>query len=332
MRIALDAMGGDHAPAEIVRGALYALESDGTLEIILVGDEGLLTGFFPEIQNKPNLRIRHCSQVIEMGEHPAMAYRKKKDASISVATQLVREGQAEAVVSAGSTGAQMTAALLGLGRIPGIERPAIVTMIPTAEGLKLLLDSGANTGSGPESLVQFAQMGQIYAESFLKIESPKVYLLSNGSEETKGDEAVKAAHQLLKGRPDLNFLGNIEGRDVLKGQADVIVCDGFVGNVVLKMMEGVFETLFQQLEEICSKRLTYKIGAMLIKGALKQILKEIDYSEYGGAPLLGVNGISIICHGSSNATAIKNALLMAKTCVRAGFLDQLKETLKEKAH
>jgi glycerol-3-phosphate acyltransferase PlsX len=325
MRIALDAMGGDYAPGEIVKGALKALEEDTSLEVILAGDEEILTRGFPGLKEKARLYVEHCAQVIGMDEHPAMAYRKKKDASISVATRLVKEGRAEAVVSAGSTGAQMTAALLGLGRIRGIERPAIVTMIPTLLGPKLLLDSGANTGSGPDSLVQFAQMGHVYAKIFLKLDSPKIYLLSNGSEESKGDEAVKAAHQLLKDQNKMRFSGNIEGRDILKGQADIVVCDGFVGNVALKVMEGVFETIFHRLKGVFSQNLKHQIAAFLLKDGLKSIIREMDYSEYGGAPLLGVEGVSMVCHGSSNAAAIKNALFAAKDCVQAGFLDQLKE-------
>ncbi|MDR1205258.1 MAG: phosphate acyltransferase PlsX [Peptococcaceae bacterium] len=324
MRIALDAMGGDYAPDEIVKGALEALKSDSELDLILTGNEAVLTRLFPEIPKTERLRLKHCTQVIEMDEHPAIAYRKKKDASITVATQLVKDGQADAVVSAGSTGAQMTAALLGLGRIPGIERPAIVTLLPTERGRTLLLDSGANTGSGPEALVQFAQMGQVCAKVLLERESPTVCLLSNGSEETKGDEAVKAAHQLLKNRAGMNFQGNVEGRDLLKGRADVIVCDGFAGNVALKVMEGTVETVFRQLKGLLTGSIKNKIGAWLIKNALRDTVKNLDYSEHGGAPLLGVDGISVICHGSSNATAIKNALFMAKRCVKAGFLEQLR--------
>jgi glycerol-3-phosphate acyltransferase PlsX len=330
MKIALDAMGGDYAPEEIVRGALEALKSDSELDLILAGDEAVLTRLFPEIQRTERLRLKHCTQVIEMNEHPAAAYRKKKDASITVATQLVKDGEAEAVVSAGSTGAQMTAALLGLGRIPGVERPAIVTLLPTEKGQTLLLDSGANTGSDPEVLVQFAQMGQVYAQLLLEKESPKIYLLSNGSEETKGDETVKAAHQLLKSRSDLNFQGNIEGRDLLTGRADVIVCDGFAGNVALKVMEGTGEVVFRQLKRSMTRNLRNKIGAWFIKDTLRQVAKKLDYSEQGGAPLLGVNGISVICHGSSDATAIKNALLAAKRCVNAGFLKQLRGLLRAK--
>jgi glycerol-3-phosphate acyltransferase PlsX len=324
MRIALDAMGGDYAPEEIVRGALEALKSDLDLELVLTGDEGVLTRLFPEIQRMERLHLKHCAQVIGMDEHPAAAYRKKKDASITVATRLVKEGQAEAVVSAGSTGAQMTAALLGLGRIPGVERPAIVTSLPTERGRTLLLDSGANTDSEPEVLVQFARMGQVYAQVLLEREDPKVCLLSNGSEESKGNGAVKAAHQMLKGCPDLNFQGNIEGRDLFKGRADVVVCDGFAGNVALKVMEGTVETVFRQLKGLLTQNLRNKIGAWLIKDTLRQMVKNLDYSEHGGAPLLGVDGISVICHGSSNATAIKNALLMAKRCVNAGFLERLR--------
>jgi glycerol-3-phosphate acyltransferase PlsX len=331
MKIVVDAMGGDHAPGEIVQGALNACNIDKELNIILVGQEKAITQFLPQDYDKTRIVIHNCEEVIEMDEHPATAYRQKKDASITVATRLVKEKNGDALISAGSTGAQMVAALFGLGRIKGIERPAIATVIPSLKGVKLLLDAGANADCKPENLAQFAEMGSIYTEKILRINTPRVGLVSNGTEETKGNELTVKAHELLKNTPNINFIGNVEGRDVFTGDADVLVCDGFVGNVILKVLEGTAGGIFSFLKEELKNNTRSKLGALLLAPALKKMKGHLDYSEHGGAPLLGVNGISIICHGSSKAYAIQNAIRVASDCVKKGVVELLIDRInKEK--
>lgn len=327
MKIAVDAMGGDYAPAEIVKGAVKAAKAWPDIEIILVGRKADITLHIPDKDIPGNVSFYECSEVIEMDEHPAAAIKKKKDASIVVATRLVKEGHADGLVSAGSTGAQMAAALLVLGRIKGINRPAICTVLPTLQGGKLLLDIGANPDAKPENLLQYAMMGSIYAESILGIKEPRVALLNIGSEEGKGNELAQATYELLK-NSSLNFIGNTEGRDIPFGNnADVIVCDAFVGNIVLKTFEGLSSALFQLIKEKITSSLPRKIGAMLIKPGLKEIAKQMDYAEYGGAPLLGVNGTSIICHGSSKEKAIYNAIRVAKECLNEKIIERIAEGL-----
>ncbi|WP_088187609.1 phosphate acyltransferase PlsX [Desulfosporosinus sp. FKA] len=325
MKIAVDAMGGDYAPEEIVKGALRAAEANSELHLLLVGQkeriQPFLSGSCPD-----NLSLVEASEVVEMGEHPANAVRKKKDSSIVVATRLVKQGDADALISAGSTGAQMAASLLGLGRIKGIERPAIATVLPTAQGGKLVLDVGANLDASPEQLCQYGLMGSVYAEKILGIPKPRVALLNIGSEEGKGNDLTQKAYGLLKNAP-LNFSGNIEGRDVPFGRADVVVCEGFVGNVLLKTAEGLAGALFEQIKEKITSTALRKLGALAVKPGLKEIAQMMDYAEYGGAPLLGVNGISIICHGSSKSKAIFNAVRVARECVQIQLLEQIKSNL-----
>lgn len=328
MWIAVDAMGGDHAPAEIVQGALDALKLSDDLHIILVGREQEIKEYIPQNADNSRIAIVHCEEVIGMDEHPANAYRRKKNASITVATKLVKEGQAEAVISAGSTGAQMVAALFGLGRIKGIDRPGLATVMPTLAGPKVLLDAGANADCKPENLIQFAVMGKIYAEKILKIVEPKVALVSIGEEEAKGNELTIKTHQLLKEVKGINFIGNIEGRDILTGKADVMVCDGFVGNTILKVTEGTAQAIFTLLKEELTKNTVNKMGAMILKPAFKDLKAKLDYSEYGGAPLLGLKGISIVCHGSSKAFAIMNAIKVAMTGIESGFVEEIKNTIE----
>lgn len=274
MRIAIDAMGGDHAPEEIIKGSLAVLDLEPELHIILVGNEEIIKNHLPQGLDTNRYSIVHCTEVIEMADYPATTYRRKKDASITVATRLVKEGQAQAVVSAGNTGGQMVAALFGLGRIKGVDWPAIGTVFPTLQGPKLLLDAGANTDCKPENLVQFAQMGQVYAQQMLGINNPVVKLVSNGTEETKGNELVIKTHELLKDLPGLNFQGNIEGRDVLSGEADVMVCDGFIGNTILKVIEGTALSIFTLLKEEIDKSARNKLGAFMLYPALKALKKE----------------------------------------------------------
>ena len=323
MRIALDVMGGDHAPAEVLAGAKQALSGSGELSLALVGDREAILGHWPEALDEPRVRVVHCAEVIGMGENPAMAYRRKKDASITVASRLVKNGEAEAVVSAGSTGAQLVAALFEIGRIPGVTRPATAVLVPTLKGPRVLLDTGANVDSTPEIIRQFAWLGKIYCEISLGIPEPKVYLLSNGSEKEKGDGLTIAAHALLEAERGLGFAGNIEGRDLLSGYADVIVTDGFAGNVALKTMEGTALTLFSMMKDAFTADVRSKLGAFLLLPALRGLRAALDYEEVGGAPLLGIAGLSIVCHGSSKAKAIKAAILKASGWIESGLMEKL---------
>ena len=337
MKLALDAMGGDYAPQEIVLGGLDALNQHDFLEkIYLVGKRDAIEAVLKEAEKDKKvdyskLEIVEASEVIEMADHPATAYRRKKDASITVATRLVREGTADAVVSAGSTGGQMVAALFGLGRIKGVSRPAIGCIIPTYEGGKLLVDSGANTNVDETNLVQFAQMGSVYMNCVMGLENPRVGLINNGSEETKGSELTQAVYQKLKEMDDINFVGNIEGRDVPFGRADVMACDGFTGNVVLKTMEGTAKLIMDMLKEEIYASTKGKIGGMFLKPSLSNLKKKMDYAEYGGAPLLGVNGVSVVCHGSSKARAIFKAIEVANTCCESKFVEKLKGKYEQKS-
>lgn len=326
MIIAVDAMGGDFAPAEIVKGASLAAREG--VDILLVGREADLRRELGQYPAGSHMEIVDAPEVVEMGEHPALAIRQKRNSSISVATRLCKDGKAAAVVSAGNTGAQMAAALFSLGRLPGIDRPAIATILPTLAGGTLVLDSGANADCKPQHLLQFAMMGGIYSHRVLGVSSPRVGLLNIGAEETKGNELVVEAYQLLR-QSSLNFVGNVEGREILEGPADVIVCDGFVGNVLLKFAEGLGSALLGMLKENLQQSLRTKIGAALAIPAFQAVKKAMDYAEYGGAPLLGVNGVSIICHGSSKAKAIKNAISVAQRCVQNRFVDELALNLKE---
>ena len=327
MKIALDAMGGDYAPKEIVLGGLQALQEYDYIEkLYLVGQIDKIEAVLAEQSSldRSKIELVEATEVIEMEDHPANAYRRKKDASITVATRLVKEGTADAVVSAGSTGGQMVAALFGLGRIKGVKRPAIGCVIPTMTGGKLLVDSGANTNVDVENLVQFAQMGSIYMQCVGGIESPKVGLINNGAEETKGSELTQETYQKLKELDNINFIGNIEGRDVPAGAADVMTCDGFTGNVVLKTMEGMAKVIMTMLEAEVKASLRCTVGAGLMKPALRGLKRKMDYAEYGGAPLLGVNGVSVVCHGSSKAKAIYKAIDIAYHCCESNFVEKIK--------
>jgi len=328
IKIAIDAMGGDYAPGAIVKGCLQAAEVYPDIQIVLVGQSGRIKEYLPGEAIKPNLEIYEASEVVEMHEHPAAAVKKKKDSSIVVATRLVKDGYADAVVSAGSTGAQMAAALLYLGRIKGISRPAIGTVIPTLQSGKLLLDVGANPDAKAENLLQYGVMGKIYAEIILGINNPKIALLNIGSEEGKGNELAQKAYELLK-NSTLNFIGNVEGRDIPYGTADVIVCDAFVGNIVLKTIEGMASSLFQLIKEKITANTLRKIGALLIKPGLKEVAGSLDYEVYGGAPLLGVNGTSIVCHGSSKEKAIFNAIRVAKECTEQKIIQKIADELEK---
>lgn len=331
MKIAIDAMGGDFAPEQIVIGAVQAAKKYHC-EIVLVGDEARIHEVLKSENNWESLGItvHHASQVIEMGEHPADAVRTKKDSSVVVATKLVKEGICDAVLSAGSTGAAVTAAQLILKRIKGIGRPTIATPMPTPEGVTLLLDSGANVDSKPEHLVQSGLMGAIYAEHVFGKKNPCVGLLNIGEEESKGNEQAKETYQLLKKLHTINFGGNAEGRDIPKGNFDVVICDGFVGNVVLKFGEGLAKTIMKLIKEAVNEGgLLPKLGALLLMPTLKKLGKRLDATEYGGAPLLGVNGCCLISHGSSNAKSICSAIGVAKGYVEGNVLTHIREKLQE---
>lgn len=327
--VALDAMGGDAGPAVNVEGAVAAARELG-LGVILVGVQEEIRRHLDrhDLRGLP-IKVRHASEVVEMGESPSTALRKKKDSSIRVAVDLVRSGDADAVVSAGNTGAVMAITLVVLGPLAGVERPAIAAALPTLAGHAILLDVGANVDCKPRHLVQFAIMGNVYARQVLGKARPRVGLLSIGEEETKGNELTKEAFRALEEEPGIEFIGNVEGVDVFKGHADVVVCDGFTGNVALKIGESVAETIMALVREEVTADLRSRAGALLLKPAFRRLQRRLDYSEVGGAPLLGVNGITIISHGRSSAKAIRNALRVAGDCVKSRVLDNIRDGIAE---
>jgi glycerol-3-phosphate acyltransferase PlsX len=327
MKIVLDAMGGDFGPAPNVEAAVNTAREFGW-EIVLVGRQELIRPLLVQ-HNTANLHlpIVHASEVIEMGEHPAQAVKTKKNSSMVVGMQMVRNGDADAFVTMGNTGGALAAALFHLGRIQGIQRPALSAAFPTAKGWVLLLDVGANADCKPEYLLQFALMGSIYAERVMGIRNPRVGLISNGEEETKGSELVQQAHALLKQAP-INFIGNVEGRNLPAGSADVFVTDGFTGNVMLKLAEGMGEFIKGMLREEIMRTTAGKLGGLLIKDALSRVSKRTDYQEIGGAPLLGVDGVVIIGHGRSQARAIRSALMRAAEAVERGVVDAIEAGLQ----
>ncbi len=328
MKIALDAMGGDFAPREIVLGAIQACREFGA-EVILVGIENEIRPILDQQQIAGlKLEIYPASEIIAMDEHPANAVKRKKDSSLVVANRLVKEGKADAVISMGNTGAAMAASLFTLGRISGIKRPAIASVMPTKTGISIILDAGANADCEPENLLEFAYMGSAYVEHILGISNPRVGLLSIGEEESKGNKLTVDAHQLLK-NSGLKFIGNIEGRDVHRGVCDVIVCDGFVGNVVLKLSEGLASVLLGWIKEAIGTNAFSMMGGLLLKASLKKILTPMDPAEYGGMPLLGLNGISMIGHGSSKAKAVKNAIKAAIKAVNQDIVGAIGQTIEK---
>lgn len=326
MKIAVDGMGGDNAPQEIVAGAvLAAREFDA--RIILVGDETLLKAELSK-QNAPStIEVRHAGSFVRMDESASIAIRKKKDASVSICAEMVRDGEADAVVTAGHTGAAVAASVLKMRLLEGVERPGIGIVFPTIKTPTLLIDVGANIDVKAKHLLQYAVMGDVYMRYIMKKENPTVGILNIGEEETKGTEFIKEAHDLLR-RSKLNFIGNVEGRDIFNGKVDVVVCDGFVGNVVLKVAESIAGVIGKLLKQQLKASPITMLGALLAKPAFDALKKEIDYSEYGGAPLLGVNGNCIISHGSSNARAIKNAIRVASEFVRREMKQHIVEAVK----
>ena len=326
MRIAVDAFGGDHAPDEIIKGCILAAESVDC-EMILVGDETIIRNILMELGYKGNkICVHHASEVIDGNDAPVESVRRKKDSSMVVAQMLCKNGMADAVVSAGNTGAYLAGAFRYIGRIKGIRRPALTTFMPSVTGKRgVLLDTGANVDCKPEFIEQFAQMGSLYAEKNLGIENPKVYLLNIGTEEHKGNEMSQKAYELLKANEKINFCGNIESRDLIAGFADVIVCDGFTGNVAVKSIEGTASALFGLIKQSFMKTVATKISSIVMKAHLKDLKSMMDYTEYGGVPLLGVDGTVIKAHGSSNAKAICNAIKSAAVFCESGTNEALKE-------
>ena len=325
MRIALDAMGGDRAPVGIVDGAYEAAnEASGRIEVVLVGKREVIERYVAERRlHAPNCEIVDAPETVEMSESPATAIRRKRNSSIQVAMNLHREGNVQAVVSAGNTGAVVASSLLSLGRIPGIERPAIAIYVPARDGGTVLLDGGANSDCDPTNLLQFAFMGSVYAETFLGKREPRIGLLSIGEERSKGNELTRAAYGLLE-KGGLNFVGNVEGRDVFAGKVDVVVTDGFVGNVVLKFTESIIYYITTLISDEVGKHAFAKLGAAMMKPVFRGIKRKLDYAEYGGAPLLGVGGVVIISHGKSSSRAIKNAILAAERCVAGGVNERIR--------
>lgn len=328
MQIALDAMAGDHGPEELIAGALLAIEQTD-VKVSLVGDETLLNQHLDKLAASSalanHITIVHASQVIEMDEHPVDAIRKKKDSSVMVAFDLVRRGEADAVVSAGNSGATLAAGVRRLGRLRGISRPGIASAFPTKKKPVILMDIGANVDCRPQHLFQFAVMASAYSR-ILDISNPRVGLLSIGEESGKGNSLVKEAYPLLADS-SLNFIGNVEGRDIFQGDVDVIVCDGFVGNICLKISEGLADAAMQMLRDEIVKSLPAQLGYLLARSAFKAFRKRVDYAEYGGASLLGIDGTGIICHGKSNSEAIKNAILGASKMVELNIKQDILQSL-----
>jgi len=310
MSIAVDAMGGDRAPFVVVQGAVEAARDYG-VPVILVGDAEIVRAELAKYDTAGlPITVKHADEVIGMGEPPSQAVRRKKKSSIWIGVKLVESCEAEAFVSAGNTGAAMAASVLCWGTLPGVERPAIIALLPTLIGVTAVLDVGATVDCKPKHLVQFAVMGEVYARCILKRENPKVALLSIGEEAGKGNDAIRETFSILKRMP-INFIGNVDGKEVYKAKADVVVCDGFTGNVALKISESLAEMIGELLRVELTRTWRFRLGAALLKPAFANFKKSVDYSEYGGAPLLGVNGICIIGHGSSTAKAIKNAIRIA---------------------
>ena len=328
-KIAVDAMGGDNAPKEIIKGAVEAVQKRDDIQVILTGKEEViadeLAGY---TYNKEQITIVNTTEVIETAEPPVMAIRRKKDSSIVVGLKLVKEKKADAFVSAGSSGAVLAGGQLLVGRIKGVERPPLAPLIPTEKGFALLIDCGAKVDARPSHLVQFAKMGSIYMKHVMGVKNPKVGIVNIGAEEEKGNALVKETFPLLKECRDINFTGSIEAREIPHGQADVIVCEAFVGNVILKLYEGVGSVLISKMKKGMMTSLRSKIGALLVKPALKSTMKDFDASEYGGAPLLGLNGLVVKTHGSSTSKEVCNSILQCVTFKEQRINEKIKECIQ----
>lgn len=329
IKIAVDAMGGDYAPGEMVRGAVEALKKKDQVTVILVGQKDKIAKELEQYTYPADrLSIVHASEVIETGEPPVNAVRKKKASSIVVGMNLVKKGEADAFVSAGSSGAILVGGQIIVGRIRGVERPPLAPLIPTRKGVSLLIDCGANVDARSSHLVQFARMGSIYMEHVIGIKHPRVAIVNIGAEEEKGNALVKETYPLLKACGDINFTGSIEAREIPEGGADVIVCEAFVGNVILKLYEGVGATMLSMVKEGMMANLKSKIGALLAKPALKETMKAFDASQYGGAPLLGLKGLVVKTHGNSKSVEVCNSILQCITFKEQQINEKIKESLQ----
>ena len=325
-KIAVDAMGGDNAPLEIVKGVVEAVNENSKIKVYLTGlQEVIKKELVQYTYNTEQIEVVNATEVIETAEPPVMAIRKKKDSSIVTALNLVKSGVCDAFVSAGSSGAVLVGGQLIVGRIKGIERAPLAPLIPTEKGCSLLIDCGANVDARPSHLVQFAKMGSVYMESVMGIPNPRVAIVNIGAEEEKGNALVKETFPLLKNCPEINFIGSIEARDIPTGYADVIVCEAFAGNIILKLYEGVGAALIKKVKAGMMTSLRSKIGGLLVKPALKETLKEFSVEEYGGAPLLGLNGLVVKTHGSSKAIEIKNSVLQCVTFKEQRISQKIKE-------
>ena len=328
MRIAVDGMGGDHAPVEIVKGCVHAI-SELDIEILLLGKKDVLELELAKYQfDKGKIHIQHTNEVISNDDKPVQAIRRKTESSMVVGLDMVKNKEVDAFISAGNTGALLAGSLFRVGRIKGIDRPAIGAPYPTKKGISLLVDAGANAECKPRNLMEFSLMGIIYVEKVLGRSNPKVGIVNIGSEEEKGNQLVKDSSELLS-QKCRGFVGSVEAREIPKGIVDVIVCDGFVGNVILKLTEGVAMSMFSMMKEQFQKKLKYKLGAIILKPAFREFKKSLDYTEYGGAPLLGVNGVVIKAHGSSNGKAIKNAIRQAVSFVQNDVVELIKNEISK---
>ena len=327
VKVALDAHGGDNAPKEVVKGALNAVKDNENLLVYLVGIEDQIKKELEGAEyDKERIKIVKAEEIIAMSEAPVSAIRKKKNSSIVIGMQMVKNKEADAFVSCGSTGAVLVGGQVIVGRIKGVERPPLAPLIPTAKGFSLLIDCGANVDSKPINLLQFAKMGSIYMNKMMGVENPKVGIVNIGAEEEKGNALVKDTYPLLKGCPEINFVGSVEARDIPNGDIDVIVCDAFVGNVILKLYEGLSSTLISKMKESMLSNTRSKIGGALVKPALKSMVKSFSPNEYGGAPLLGLKGLVVKGHGNSKAKEIKNALNQCIKFKESGMLEILSES------
>lgn len=330
MKIAIDGMGGDNAPQAVVEGVIKALKEYNGIEYYITGPKEKIEEELKKYTYDESLvNIVDAKEVVSTNEHPVMALKKKKDSSIYKALKLVKDKECDAVISAGSTGAFLAGCTLVVGRIKGVERPALAPIMPGKNGTFMIVDAGANVDCKPNYLVQFAKMGKVYYQGVLDNENPSIGLVNIGAEEEKGNELTKNVYKLLKDESSLNFVGNVEPRDTSKGDVNVLVCDGFVGNTLLKMYEGVASTLLKMIkDEILSSGITSKIGAVLLKPVFKSLQKKFDYKEYGGAPFLGVDGICVKAHGSSDGKAFKHAIRQTKTFYDNGVLEKIKLELQ----
>lgn len=329
-RVAVDAMGGDNAPVEIVKGAVEAVNENQNIIVYLTGKEDVVRAELGKYTyNEKQIEVVNADEVIETAEPPVLAIRKKKNSSIVVALNLVKDGTCDAFVSAGSSGAVLVGGQLIVGRIRGIERPPLAPLIPTEKGCSLLIDCGANVDARPSHLVQFAKMGSVYMENVIGVDKPRVAIVNIGAEEEKGNALVKETFPLLKNCPEINFIGSIEARDIPSGYADVIVCEAFAGNIILKLYEGVAATLLKKVKAGMMTSLRSKIGALLVKPALKSTLKSFNLEAYGGAPLLGLNGLVVKTHGSSKSIEIKNSILQCVTFKEQKINEKIKEAIQQ---